>query len=99
MIQAANNSSACFVPCKQITTRRAVQHGIVATHKHRVRIVDCISLEVRLGSINLHDFASVVVMGDGDEMRASNLLRDQGMCSARRDIDTTSIESISKPRS
>lgn len=44
MVQAAKNSTTRLVPYKQIATCRTVQHNIIAAHKQRVRIVDCISL-------------------------------------------------------
>lgn len=96
MVQTTKYPRTRFVPREQITTRRAIQHSIVVTHKQRVRIIVCLRLKLRLHDINLHNFASVPILGYGDEMRAPNLLRDQGMRSGREDVYTTSIDFINK---
>ena len=96
MVQATKYSGTRFVPREQIAPRRAIQHSVVVTHKQRIRLVVCLRLKLRLHNINLHNFASVLVWGYGDEVRASDLLRDQGMRSGREDIYTASIDFISK---
>jgi hypothetical protein len=96
MVQTTKYPGTRFVPREQITTRRTIQHSIVVTHKQRIRLVVGLRLKLRVHIINLHNFASVLVLGYGDEVRAPNLLRDQGMRSCRENVYSTSRDPISK---